>query len=149
MADEQYRWLDRETAERLLNGEPLEAVDGAAPERAERLARTLDALSASPPLTSEELPGEAAAMAAFRTARAERGDAEGARAGTGERTGRDIVDAGLVRIGTTRGSGSGDVRRPRWARPARLALAAVLAKRHGRRSRRRGRNRSPESTVRP
>ncbi|MET9758344.1 hypothetical protein ABZ016_04715 [Streptomyces sp. NPDC006372] len=127
MADEQYRWLDRETAERLLNGEPLEAVDGAAPERAERLARTLDALSASPPLTSEELPGEAAAMAAFRKASAERADAAGARSGTGEQTRRDVDDAGLVRIGAPRGSGSGADRRPRWARPARLALAAVLA----------------------
>ncbi|GGY02391.1 hypothetical protein [Streptomyces djakartensis] len=127
MADEQYRWLDRETAERLLSGEPLEAVDGAAGDRAERLARTLGALSAPPPLTSEELPGEAAALAAFRKARAERPDAGAARTGAGGHSGDTVADAGLVRIGTPRGSGSGDVRRPRRARPARLALAAVLA----------------------
>ncbi|MFC9505304.1 hypothetical protein [Streptomyces sp. NPDC057002] len=130
MADEQYRWLDRETAERLLSGEPLEAVDGADRGQAERLARTLGALSASPPLTSEELPGEAAAMAAFRKVRAERADAAAALAASGATGGQaadEVVDAGLVRIGTSRGSGSGDVRRPRWARPARLALAAVLA----------------------
>ncbi|GHD11538.1 hypothetical protein GCM10010313_34800 [Streptomyces violarus] len=130
MADEQYRWLDRETAERLLSGEPLEAVDGADQGQAERLARTLGALSASPPLTSEELPGEAAAMAAFRKVRAERADAAAALAApeaTGGQAADEVVDAGLVRIGTSRGSGSGAVRRPRWARPARLALAAVLA----------------------
>ncbi|GHA07162.1 hypothetical protein [Streptomyces purpurascens] len=130
MADEQYRWLDRETAERLLSGEPLEAVDGADRGEAERLARTLGALSASPPLTSEELPGEAAAMAAFRKVRAERADAAAALAapgGTGGRAAAEVVDAGLVRIGTSHGGGSGAVRRPRWARPARLALAAALA----------------------
>ncbi|WP_051803940.1 hypothetical protein [Streptomyces sp. NRRL S-474] len=127
MADEQYRWLDRETAERLLNGEPLEGVDGADRTRAERLSRTLGALSASPPLTSEELPGEAAAVAAFRKVRAERADAGAARSGTGGQTGDEVVEAGLVRIGIRHGSGSGDVRRPRRARPARFVLAAVLA----------------------
>ncbi|WDV54052.1 hypothetical protein PV963_28670 [Streptomyces coeruleorubidus] len=127
MADEQYWWLDRETAERLLSGEPLEAVDGAAPGEAERLAAALRALSVSPPPTSEELPGEAAAMAAFRTARAERADTGAAAAADGGQAGTEVADAGLVRIGTTRGSGSGDVRRPRRVRAARLALAAVLA----------------------
>ncbi|MDG9708421.1 hypothetical protein [Streptomyces sp. DH10] len=127
MADEQYWWLDRETAERLLSGEPLEAVDGAAPDEAERLAAALRALSASPLLTSEELPGEAAAMAAFRKARAERADTGAAPAAGGAQARGEVADAGLVRIATPRGSGSGDVRRPRRARPARLALAAVLA----------------------
>lgn len=127
MADEQYWWLDRETAERLLSGEPLEAVDGAAPDEAERLAAALRALSASPPLTSEELPGEAAAMAAFRKARAERADTAAAPAADGGQARSEVTDAGLVRIGSPRGSGSGEVRRPRRFRPARLALAAVLA----------------------
>lgn len=127
MADEQHRWLDRETAERLLNGEPPEAVDGAARGEAERLAAALRALSATPPPTSEELPGEAAAMAAFRKTRAERADTRAATAADGGRAVAEAADAGLVRIGTPRGSGSGEVRRPRRARPARLALAAVLA----------------------
>ncbi len=127
MADEQYWWLDRETAERLLSGEPPEAVDGAPPGEAERLAAALRALSASPPLTSDELPGEAAAMAAFRKARAERADTGAAPADDGGQARTGVADAGLVRIATQRGSGSGDVRRPRRARPARLALAAVLA----------------------
>ncbi|AMW12487.1 hypothetical protein A4E84_25190 [Streptomyces qaidamensis] len=127
MADEQYRWLDSETAERLLSGEPPGAVEGAGRDQAEHLARTLGALSAKPPLTSDELPGEAAAVAAFRKARAERADATAARAGTGGPDAAGITDAGLVRIGTPGGSGGGTARRPRWARPARFALAAVLA----------------------
>ncbi len=47
--DDPYRWLDRAAAERLLSGEPLEAsLESAGPEardRAELLAKTLDALS--------------------------------------------------------------------------------------------------------
>lgn len=70
------RWLDRMTAERLLRGEaPDNAVDAAHRDGAERLARTLGtlaALSAVPAPADEELPGEAAALAAFRKARAER-----------------------------------------------------------------------------
>ncbi|MFI6852061.1 hypothetical protein [Streptomyces sp. NPDC050416] len=127
MADEQHRWLDRETAERLLSGEPPEAVDGAARGEAERLAAALRALAAATPPTSDELPGEAAAMAAFRKARAERADSAAAPAADGGRAGAEVADAGLVRIGTSRRSGSGGVRRPRRVRPARLALAAVLA----------------------
>ena len=102
MADEQYRWLDRETAERLLSGEPLGAVEGAGRDQAEHLARTLGALSATPPLTSDELPGEAAAVAAFRKARAERADAAAAPGATGGRAAADGSDTGLVRIGTGR-----------------------------------------------
>ncbi|MFJ4358470.1 hypothetical protein ACIP25_19550 [Streptomyces massasporeus] len=127
MADEQYRWLDRETAERLLSGEPPGAVEGAGRDQAEHLARTLGALSATPPLTSDELPGEAAAMAAFRKARAERADAAAALAATGGSDAAGVPDAGLVRIGTPGDRGTGTSRPPRWARPARLALAAVLA----------------------
>ncbi|SMQ18466.1 hypothetical protein SAMN06272771_4919 [Streptomyces sp. Ag82_O1-12] len=127
MADEQYRWLDRETAERLLSGEPPGAVERAGRDQAEHLAKTLGALSATPPLTSDELPGEAAAMAAFRKARAERADAAAALASTGGSDAAGVPDAGLVRIGTPGDSGTGTARPPRWARPARLALAAVLA----------------------
>ncbi|GGW89729.1 hypothetical protein GCM10010383_18940 [Streptomyces lomondensis] len=111
----------------MLSGEPPEAVDGAARGEAERLARTLGALSASPPPTSEELPGEAAALAAFRKARAERADAGATPADPGAQASGEVSDAGVVRIGTARGRVSGAVRRPRWARPARLAVAAALA----------------------
>ncbi|MFI8217673.1 hypothetical protein [Streptomyces sp. NPDC085932] len=126
MADEQYRWLDRETAERLLSGEPPEAVDGAHRGEAERLARTLGALSAPPPPTSEELPGEAAAVAAFRKAREERADAADTFTTPHGPAAGQTADAGLVRIGTARGSGRSVLRRSRRLRPAGLALAASL-----------------------
>ncbi|MER5212208.1 hypothetical protein ABT063_16885 [Streptomyces sp. NPDC002838] len=124
MADEQYRWLDRETAERLLSGESLEAVDATARDQAERLAKTLDALSVESPPTSAELPGEAAALAAFRTARAERGGERADEpAALGDRTRGRSSDAGLVRIG---GPDQDTPRRLR-ARAVRLGLAAALA----------------------
>ncbi|GAA1418790.1 hypothetical protein GCM10009601_14720 [Streptomyces thermospinosisporus] len=125
MADEQHRWLDRDTAERLLSGLPPEAADPAAREKAERLARTLGALT-PPPLTCEELPGEAAALAAFRKAREEREgrfETAGAERGGGART----LEAGLVRIGGSRPDATATVRRSRWTRPVRLALAAAMA----------------------
>jgi hypothetical protein len=130
------RWLDRETAERLLRGESLESVDMAARDQAERLAKTLDALSVEAAPTSAELPGEAAALAAFREARADRvDDWVGERAGEriGERIGERAVlghrvrarstDAGLVRIGGPDRGGP----RPRPGRAVRLGLAAALA----------------------
>ncbi|WP_327317420.1 hypothetical protein [Streptomyces sp. NBC_01235] len=143
MADKQDRWLDRETAERLLRGESLDhAVDGAAGEQAERLATTLGALSAlaaEPLPADEELPGEAAALAAFRKAHADRTDLTAHRpdpagraepAGGAEPAGRaDVADAGLVRIGDGR-SREAAGRRPRWSGwsgPVRMGLAAALA----------------------
>ncbi|WP_369273015.1 hypothetical protein AB5J55_26415 [Streptomyces sp. R11] len=131
MADEQYRWLDRETAERLLRGESLEAVDPADRDQAERLAKTLEALTAEPPLSSTELPGEAAALAAFRAARAGRGT-ESATVGHGSASGAceagEALDAGPVDVGLVRiGRADNGVRRAPWARPVRLGLAAALA----------------------
>ncbi|KUL36188.1 hypothetical protein [Streptomyces regalis] len=119
MADEQYRWLDRETAERLLRGESLEAVDAADRDQAERLAKTLESLTVEPPLSSAELPGEAAALAAFRAARADRSDA---RMATSLSSASQGSDTGLVRIGAPGRA----ARRPRRGRPVRLALAAAL-----------------------
>ncbi|MEU3842460.1 hypothetical protein AB0E88_20815 [Streptomyces sp. NPDC028635] len=111
MADEQYRWLDRETAERLLRGEPLDAVPADAREEAERLARALGELSAVPEKTGTGLAGEDAALAAFRVAR------------TAHAGGAHASDNGVVRIGAGRPAG----RRSRWGRPLRLALCAVVA----------------------
>jgi len=124
MADEQYRWLDRETAERLLRGESPDAVDPAARDQAEQLAEALGALSTTPPLTSEELPGEAAALAAFRKVRAER-DEE--RAALSDPARSRPADAGLIRIGARAGDRATDGRRPRRPRALRLGLAAALA----------------------
>ncbi|MFJ5028766.1 hypothetical protein ACIQB5_11785 [Streptomyces sp. NPDC088560] len=141
MADEHDKWLNRETAERLLRGESLEVVDARARDQAERLSRALGALSAQGAAATGELPGEQAALAAFRKAReaaeAERTAAALAEDASGERSGTPTSpsDAGLIRIGaparpapTARtGIPGGRPRRPRWARPARLALAAGVS----------------------
>ncbi|MDX6361090.1 MAG: hypothetical protein QOC85_93, partial [Streptomyces sp.] len=124
MADEQYEWLDRDAAERLLRGEPLEAVDADARKQADRLAEALGTLAAEAGLSSAELPGEAAALAAFRGARTGP-DGEDAFLGRRGRThsAAHSGDAGLVRLGR---SGPGG-RRARWGRPVRIGLAAALA----------------------
>jgi hypothetical protein len=141
MADEQYRWLDRDMAERLLRGEPPGTAVTA---RAERLARALDALTAGlcPELPADEpeLPGEAAALAAFRKVRAEAADAAQsagtARAGRGggisaRRSGFPPADAGLVRLGGRPGARAheqgGRPGHPVRRRPVRLVLSAALA----------------------
>lgn len=73
MADEHNAWLDRATADELLRGgTPGPVGSGADPRaRAEaaRMRAALDALK--PRAAGGELPGEEAALAAFRAARAE------------------------------------------------------------------------------
>ncbi|MEU2621290.1 hypothetical protein ABZ642_24640 [Streptomyces sp. NPDC007157] len=121
MADEQDKWLNRATAERLLRGESLEAVDESARDQAERLAGVLGALSGRTAPATAELPGEEGALAAFRKARESAGDAWTSVARQPHGPGRGS-DAGLIRIG----AGLRPSRVPGWARPARFALAAVL-----------------------
>ncbi|MEU1516654.1 hypothetical protein ABZ490_31695 [Streptomyces sp. NPDC005811] len=135
MADKQDRWLDRETAERLLRGEsPENAVAPEAHDQAERLARTLAALSAlgaEPLRADEELPGEAAALKAFSEARAARESPAGSHASPQSRTSHPSAypgDAGLVRIGGRTGADrNGERAHRRWSRPLRLGLAAAVA----------------------
>ncbi|WP_051813380.1 hypothetical protein [Streptomyces sp. NRRL S-340] len=144
MADEQYRWLDRDTAERLLRGEPPDTADVTVRDQAQRLADVLRTLSAAPAVppsdAAAELPGEAAALAAFRKVRAERADARAgqavaASAEAARRHGAGpAADAGLVRLAphTSRnGQRANPVRSrrpgPRLGRPVRLALSATLA----------------------
>ncbi|KES06753.1 hypothetical protein BU52_13285 [Streptomyces toyocaensis] len=127
MADEQDRWLDRATAERLLNGEPPEAADPAVRDQAERLTGTLRALSGPPPPADGELPGEAAALAAFRAWREERRARTGADRDTAHQAGAKAPDLGPVRIGASRDDRSGTADGPRRRRPLRLGLAAALA----------------------
>ncbi|MFF0272272.1 hypothetical protein [Streptomyces sp. NPDC004330] len=121
MADERYQWLDQETAERLLRGEPVDAVDDRARSRAERLAEALDAARTpdTPPAAARtELPGEAAALAAFRAAQADRA-ASGAVAGPATaRT--EHAELGRVRLAPV------PVRRPRWGRSLRYGIAAAV-----------------------
>ncbi|MEU9664954.1 hypothetical protein AB0E25_05080 [Streptomyces bobili] len=130
------RWLNRETAERLLTGEAVDnAVAPVHRAEADRLARTLGALAAmsaaAPVPDDEELPGEAAALAAFRKTHADRADraADGRPGfapgpGSSSRPVPPAADAGVVRIGGR--TPSYGRRRSRWSRPARLGLAAAL-----------------------
>ncbi|SEC07593.1 hypothetical protein [Streptomyces melanosporofaciens] len=78
--DHRYSWLDDSAAERLLRGEPVEGQPGAPDGRgdesyaeAERLAAVLSAVAGAgrpaAPSDASALPGEEAAMAAFRAAR--------------------------------------------------------------------------------
>ncbi|KOU21163.1 hypothetical protein ADK52_24850 [Streptomyces sp. WM6372] len=71
MADERNRWLDRAAAERVLRGAPaVPGGDRSAREAEARLRAALDMLTGPQPCAGAELPGEAAAVAAFRAARA-------------------------------------------------------------------------------
>jgi len=128
--DDRYRWLDRATAERLLSGESLEAslasADPEARDQAERLAKTLGALSVDTPPSSAELPGEAAALAAFRKSRPAM-DAAPTTSTTSATSVTSVSssDMGLVRVG---GFGRRRGSRPaRWGRPVRLGLSTALA----------------------
>ncbi|MFF8098660.1 hypothetical protein ACF07S_02495 [Streptomyces sp. NPDC016640] len=127
MADEQYRWLDRETAERLLGGEPPEAAEPVARDQARRLAATLRALSSPLSADGGELPGEAAALAAFRKLREERDGPAAGDTGAGHHAGTRPPELGPVRIGAPGGDRSGDGGGPRRMRPLHLGLAAALA----------------------
>lgn len=126
MADEQYKWLNRDAAERLLRGEPLEAVDADTRAAADRLTGALGALTAPTsdvPSVDAELPGEEAALAAFRKARAEReGEAAVLTGHDATRVTAQSADVGLVRLGRR----APEARRARWGRTVRLGLAAAL-----------------------
>ncbi|MGX1485239.1 hypothetical protein RKD45_004315 [Streptomyces griseus] len=119
MADEQHQWLDADAAELLLRGESVELVDDHAGTQARKLEAALLALRPSA-VSDGELPGEKAALAAFREA-PRSGKRAGAAAGPAER--RDGLPA--VRIGAS--SASPLRRRPRWTRPVRYGLAVSLA----------------------
>lgn len=71
MADERNRWLDQAAAERVLRGgQAVPGGDRSAREAEARLRAALDMLAGPQPCAGVELPGEAAAVAAFRAARA-------------------------------------------------------------------------------
>ncbi|MFF1959755.1 hypothetical protein ACFVWX_22580 [Streptomyces sp. NPDC058220] len=114
MADERDAWLDKDAAERLLRGEPVEAADEAVRARAERLSGALRDVAAVTYANDAELPGEAAALAAFQRARS---------AG-GERAGR--MRAGEL-LGTVRLAPAPRARRAAVGRPVRMGLVAAVA----------------------
>ncbi|WP_406453944.1 hypothetical protein OG782_23360 [Streptomyces sp. NBC_00876] len=143
MADEQYAWLDKEAAEKMLRREPVDPADGCTREDAERLEAALDAVARAARPATGELPGEAAALAAFRAvarpaARTAAGPARAGRAAStrtaGPADGR--AESGMlapVHIGRAapgapaRSAGSRGARPIRWSRPIRFGLVASLA----------------------
>ncbi|MFE5485317.1 hypothetical protein [Streptomyces sp. NPDC056527] len=117
MADERYQWLDQEASERLLRGEPVDAVDDHAREQAERLAEALASARFVPlavPVDAE-LPGEEAALAAFRKATAERSLA----------TSPSLFAPGAAELGGVRLGRAPAARQ--WGRSLRYGLAAAVA----------------------
>ncbi|MFE7774132.1 hypothetical protein ACFU5O_09560 [Streptomyces sp. NPDC057445] len=104
MADERYEWLDEETAERLLRGEPVEPVGVDARSDAQSLSEVLDSARVREAGT-ESLRGEEAALAAFRKAR----------------------DGGAAELLPPVRLTAPAPRPARWARPLRWGLAASLA----------------------
>ncbi|MFE6975303.1 hypothetical protein [Streptomyces sp. NPDC057682] len=134
MADEQHGWLDKEAAERLFRREPVVPSDGPARQDAERLVAALDAAARTARPATGELPGEAAALAAFRAV--PRASARSGGAGRAEQAQGGTGDSGMlapVRIraagpGTAAGSAASRGPRPmRWSRPIRFGLVASLA----------------------
>ncbi|MFE2551574.1 hypothetical protein ACFXGI_23930 [Streptomyces sp. NPDC059355] len=132
MADERNRWLDRAAAERLLGGgQAVSGGDRSAREAEARLRAALDMLAGPQPCAGAELPGEAAAVAAFRAAR-----------GGAEASGMPAM-SGMSGISGTPASFGGDtsplvelgrilplaapVSPARRGRPVRFGLVAALA----------------------
>ncbi|WP_328632563.1 hypothetical protein [Streptomyces sp. NBC_00356] len=123
MADEHDKWLNRDAADRLLRGE-APAVSGDDALRADRLTAALYALAEVPAGPEGELPGEDAALKAFRETRAVaavNGAVNGAvnspaRAGRARRSTRSARPAPKT-----------SDRRSFWGRPARLGAVAAFA----------------------
>ncbi|MEU5208043.1 hypothetical protein [Streptomyces sp. NPDC020742] len=108
MADDRYNWLDKDAAERLLRGEPVGARHGDGARELEQLLQAAAAVGGTPPGNSA-LPGEEAALAAFRQA---------AHQGAGARS------AGRA---TGRAQQAVRAERTRVARPLRRGFAVALA----------------------
>ncbi|MFG3284938.1 hypothetical protein [Streptomyces sp. NPDC048111] len=121
MADERHEWLDGVAAERLLRGEGVEPGDERARDESARLSALLSSLAPTGPATTE-LPGEQAALAAFRAARA---DGAAKAAGAKDAGARDGEALGVVRVG--RAARLSEAPRRRRFAPVRLGLAAALA----------------------
>ncbi|MFG2330388.1 hypothetical protein ACGFMM_12245 [Streptomyces sp. NPDC048604] len=117
MADERYEWLDLEAAERLLRGDKVDPVDDHERAAAERLAEALESARPAPLAGTAPLPGEEAAMAAFRAVSLPHGRRAAAGAAPAP------VDLGDVRLVAP----AGRARRARWSRSFRFGLAASVA----------------------
>lgn len=112
MADDRYNWLDKDAAERLLRGERVDARHGDGARELEQLLQAAAAVGAKAPETAE-LPGEEAAVAAFRRT-AGRGAAAHSRS--------YVADEAFPA-----GRGAAVAERTRLGRPVRRGFAVALA----------------------
>ncbi|KIZ14475.1 hypothetical protein [Streptomyces natalensis] len=113
MADDPYDWLDKDAAEQLLRGDSVSATGGDGARELQQLLKAAAALGAGP-AQGTELPGEAAAVAAFRRAQHGSGARPRRRAAAGQGPTRTTRSGGLVE-------------RTRLARPFRRGFAVALA----------------------
>ena len=113
MADDRYDWLDKDTAEQLLRGEQVSARHGDGARELEQLLEAAAAVAARTP-EAVELPGEEAAVAAFRQA---------VRHGSGARN----RTAGAPATGARTAHTADLAERTRLGRPVRRGFAVALA----------------------
>ncbi|WP_329173861.1 hypothetical protein OG754_15640 [Streptomyces decoyicus] len=113
MADDRYDWLDKDTAEQLLRGEQVSARNGDGARELEQLLEAAAAVAARTP-EAVELPGEEAAVAAFRQA---------VRHGSGARN----RTAGAPAPGARTAHTADLAERTRLGRPVRRGFAVALA----------------------
>lgn len=88
-AEDRFGWLDDEAAEDLLRGDLVDDASSTLSADAEELTKVLEGLAVGhqPRECAKELPGEAAALAAFRASRSQKCPGEGREPRTG-RSGR-------------------------------------------------------------
>lgn len=131
MADEQHEWLDKEAAEKMLRRAPVDPSDGPPRHEAERLATALDAVARTARPAVGELPGEAAALAAFRAVRRPTARTAAVPAGAdGSAESGMLAPVHIRPAGSGTASGAAGFRGPRpmrWSRPIRFGLVASLA----------------------
>ncbi|MFE6690345.1 hypothetical protein ACFVFQ_28240 [Streptomyces sp. NPDC057743] len=114
MADDRYSWLDKDAAERLLRGEPVGSQVGDGARELEQLLKAAAAAGSARP-ESAALPGEEAALAAFRRAGH----------GPGAHPSDSVGGATLPTVRATRGNRLTE--RIGLARPFRRGFAVALA----------------------
>ncbi|POX40850.1 hypothetical protein C3486_11695 [Streptomyces sp. Ru73] len=122
MADDRYSWLDEDAAERLLRGERVDAGRGHGARELDDLLSAA-AMTAAAPAPGTALPGEEAAVAAFRQASAGRSTRDTAAAGN---VAEEAAEDGIPVVRRVPG-GASRTERSRIGRPFRRGLAVALA----------------------
>ncbi|MFI8997228.1 hypothetical protein [Streptomyces sp. NPDC053542] len=124
MADDRYSWLDKNAAENLLRGERVDAGGGFGADELNDLLSAA-AVTGARPSADVPLPGEEAAVAAFRQVSSGRSTRDTASAGGAARA---TAEDGIPVVRSVSGGGaSRTAERSRLGRPFRRGLAVALA----------------------